>query len=143
MKGDARAWGSEGSEAEVCAPFSSIHSLITPLEGREEERDISPGAASGKEPTCQCRSCKKPRFDPWVGKIPWRRKWQPTPASLPGESHGRRSLVGYSAWGHQGSDITEATQHACCPKPAPVQTTSRPEVGVGIVPILESNKPRL
>ena len=35
-------------------------------------------------------------FDPWVGKIPWRRKWQPTPVFLPGESHGQRSLVGYS-----------------------------------------------
>ena len=37
-------------------------------------------------------------FDPWVGKIPWRRKWQPTPAFLPGESQGWRSLVGYSPW---------------------------------------------
>ena len=39
------------------------------------------------------------RFDPWVGKIPWRRKWQPTPALLPGESHGQRNLAGYSPWG--------------------------------------------
>ena len=37
-------------------------------------------------------------FDPWVGKIPWRRKWQPTPVFLPGESHGRRNLMGYSPW---------------------------------------------
>ena len=36
-------------------------------------------------------------FDPWVGKIPWRRAWQPTPVLLPGESHGQRSLVGYTA----------------------------------------------
>ena len=50
---------------------------------------------SGKEPTCQCR---KSRFDSWVGKIPWRGKWQPTPVFLPGESHGQRSLVGYSPW---------------------------------------------
>ena len=35
-------------------------------------------------------------LDPWVGKIPWRRKWQPTPVFLPGESYGQRSLVGYS-----------------------------------------------
>ena len=41
-----------------------------------------------------CLRCKIPRFDPWVGKIPWRRKWQPTPVSLPGKSHGQRSLVG-------------------------------------------------
>ena len=44
---------------------------------------------------------------PWVGKIPWRRKWQPTPVFLPGESHGQRILVGYSPWGRKGSDTTE------------------------------------
>ena len=48
-----------------------------------------------------------PEFDPWVGKIPWRRKWQPTPIFLSGESHGRRNLVGYSPWGSKGSDTTE------------------------------------
>ena len=46
-------------------------------------------------------------FNPWVGKIPWRRKWQPTPVFLPGESHGQRSLVGYSPWGHKESDMTK------------------------------------
>ena len=45
--------------------------------------------------------CRRPMFDPWVGKIPWSRAWQPTPVSLPGESHGQRSLVGYSPWGHK------------------------------------------
>ena len=40
-------------------------------------------------------------FNSWVGKIPWRRKWQPTPAFLPGESHGQRSLAGYSPWDHK------------------------------------------
>ena len=49
-------------------------------------------------------------FDPWVGKILWRRKWQPTPVFLPGEFHGQRSLVGYSPWGRKESDTT---QHAC------------------------------
>ena len=44
---------------------------------------------------------RSPRFNPSVGKIPWRRKWQPTPVPLPGESHGGRSLVGYSPWGHK------------------------------------------
>ena len=43
----------------------------------------------------------RPGFDPWVGKTPWRRKWQPTPVFLPGESRGQRSLVGYSPWGHK------------------------------------------
>ena len=46
-------------------------------------------------------------FDPWVGKIPWRRKWQPTPVSLPGKSHGQRSLVGCSPWGGKELGTTE------------------------------------
>ena len=46
-------------------------------------------------------------FNPCVGKIPWRRKWQPTPVFLPGKSHGRRSLVAYSPWGRKESDRTE------------------------------------
>ena len=45
-------------------------------------------------------------FNSWVGKIPWRRKWQPTPVFLPGESHGRRSLADCSPWGRQESDTT-------------------------------------
>ena len=45
-----------------------------------------------------CLQCGRTRFDPWVGKIPWRREWQPTPVLLPGESHGQRSLAGYSLW---------------------------------------------
>ena len=46
-------------------------------------------------------------MDPWVGKIPWRRKWLPTPAFLPGEFHGQRSLAGYNPWGLKESDLTE------------------------------------
>ena len=67
----------------------------------------SPGGTSGKEPACQCKRCKRQGFYPCVGKIPWRRSWQPTPVSSPGESHGQRSLVGYSPWGCQESDTTE------------------------------------
>ena len=48
-----------------------------------------------------------PWFDPWVGKILWRRKWQPTPVLLPGKSHGWRSMVGYSPWGCKELDTTE------------------------------------
>ena len=48
-----------------------------------------------------------PRFNLWVGKISWRRKWQPPPVLLPGKSHGRRSLVGHSPWGHKESDPSE------------------------------------
>ena len=53
--------------------------------------------------------CKRPTFDPWVGKIPWRRAWQPTTVFLPAESHGQRSLVGYSPKGHKESDMTTVT----------------------------------
>ena len=62
---------------------------------------------SGKEYTCLCRRCRQCRFGPWEGKIPWRRKWQPTPVLFPGKSHGQRSLAGYSPWGHKESDTTE------------------------------------
>ena len=56
------------------------------------------GGANGKEPAYQCR---RHRFNPWAGKIPWRRKWPPTPVSLPGKSHGQRGLMGYSPCGHK------------------------------------------
>ena len=69
------------------------------------------GGTSGKESTCQCRRHKRRGFDPWVGKIPWRRAWQTTPVFLLGESHGQRSLAGYSPWGHKESDMTEVTEH--------------------------------
>ena len=66
-----------------------------------------PGGASGKEPACHGRRHKSHGFDPWVGKIPWRRKWQPTPVFLPGESHGKRSLAGYSPWGHKETRLSD------------------------------------
>ena len=68
-----------------------------------------PRQLSGKEPTCQCRRHKRHGFNPWVRKIPWRRAWQPTPVFLPGESHGQRSLAGYSPWDCEETDMTEAT----------------------------------
>ena len=54
---------------------------------------------------------------PWVRKIPWRRAWQSAPVFLPGESHGQRSLVGYSPWGHKESDMTEQLTQTHQPKP--------------------------
>ena len=68
-----------------------------------------PGGASGKELACECRRCKKRGFSSWVGKIPWRRKWQPTPVLLPGESHGQRGLVGYGLQGHKELETPEET----------------------------------
>ena len=47
----------------------------------------------------------------WVGKIPCRREWLPTPVFLPEEFHGQRNLAGYLPWGHKESDTTEATEH--------------------------------
>ena len=68
-----------------------------------------PAGAHGKEPTCQVRRCKRRRFYPWVRKITWRRKWQPTPVFLPRGPHRQRSLVGYSPWGCKELDRTQAT----------------------------------
>ena len=65
---------------------------------------------SDKEPNRQCRRCKRLGFDPWVEKIPWRRKWQPTPVFLLGKFHGQRSLEGYSPWGRKESNPTEHTR---------------------------------
>ena len=66
-----------------------------------------PVGTSGKESTCQCRRHKRGRFEPWVGKIPWRRKWQPTSVSLPRKFHGQRSPVDCSPWSCRESDTTE------------------------------------
>ena len=63
-----------------------------------------PGGASGQEPA-NARD-KRHGFDPWVRKIPWSRKWQPTPVFLPGNFRDQRSLVGYSPWGHKESDMS-------------------------------------
>ena len=65
-----------------------------------------PGGASSKAPACQFRRHKRHRFNCWIGKIPWRRAWQPSLVFLPGKSHGQRSLAGTE------SDTTEMTAAA-------------------------------
>ena len=65
----------------------------------------------GKESVCNAGSAEDTGSIPGSGRSPWRRAWQPTPVFLPGESHGRGSLVGYSPSGHKESDMTEATWH--------------------------------
>ena len=62
---------------------------------------------NGKESTCQCRRC---RFDLWVTKTPWRKKWQPTPVFLPGKFHGQRRLSGYNPWDCKESNMIEHTR---------------------------------
>ena len=73
------------------------------------------GGASGKEPTCQCRRYKRCRFSNWVGKIPWRRAWQPTPVFLPEESHRQRRVAGDSPQGQSQSWtwLKWLSAHAC------------------------------
>ena len=77
--------------------------------------------------------CRRPGFQPWVR----RRVWQPTPVSLPGESHGRRSLVGYSSWGHRESDTTERPTHM-----QPVGSSRSPTRVEPVLPALEAQSPK-
>ena len=74
------------------------------LENWEWLWDNIPRWCSGKKSTCYCRRHKRHRFNSWVGKIPWRRKWQPV--FLLGEFHGQRSLADDGPWGCKGSDTT-------------------------------------
>ena len=67
-----------------------------------------PGGSDDKESACHSGD---PGSIPGSGRS-WRRAWQPTPVFLPGESHGRRNMSGYSPWGHKESDMTEVTEHA-------------------------------
>ena len=62
-----------------------------------------------KNPPADVGDVRDIEFNPWVRKIPWREARQPTPVFLPGESHGQRSLAGYSPWGLQELEMTEAT----------------------------------
>ena len=70
-----------------------------------------PGGAGGKESTCQCR---RHRFDPWIGKMPWSRKWQSTSVFLPGKFQGQRSLTSCSSWDHKrvGHNLVTKQQFA-------------------------------
>ena len=75
------------------------------------------GGSVVKRICLQCRRCRRCSFDPWVGKISWRRKWQFIPVLLPGRSHGQRNLVGYSPWGGKRAEhdlVTEQQQRWQC-----------------------------
>ena len=92
----SRSWGT-GISTLLNHPFHHASSLSRGL----------PRWCSGKESACQCRRHKRLGFDPWIGKIPWGRKWQPTLVFLPGKFHEQRSLVDYSPWCCKESDMTE------------------------------------
>ena len=71
-----------------------------------------PGSSASKESTCPCRRHKRHGFKPWVRKISWRRKWQPTPVFSTGKFHEQRCLVGHTVHGVAESDMTER-KHMC------------------------------
>ena len=107
--------GKHFRQGYLVLPFISEPGVIQAVLHRLIQTHLSlgfPGGASGKERVCQCRRHKRGGFHPWMGKIPRRRAWQPTLVFLPGESHGQRSLVGYSPEGCKELDTTEVTQHA-------------------------------
>ena len=103
---DGNQLGSSGVSGEsspaLLAPESiaGLHCRTTQDEGLRGPARIwgFPGGASGKESSCQCRSCKRLKFDPWAGKIPWRRVWQPTLVFKLGKFHRQRSLAVYCPW---------------------------------------------
>ena len=90
---------------------------------------------SGREAACQCRIQKRCGFDPWVGKIPWRRVLQPTPVFLPGEFHGQRSLVGYSPWANSRTRLKRFSMHKAVKEETvePYQTMTRICVVYGLL----------
>ena len=89
-----------------------------------------PYSSDSKESACNSADLGLiPGFNPWVRKIPWGRKWQPTPIFLPEESHGQRSLAGYSPWGLKELDMTEQLTHTssdvgCLPHTEDLRATS-------------------
>ena len=92
-------------------PGLPLLSLLTP---KGQSQNFNPQGAPQvalvvRNLPAQCMRHKRHGFDPRVRKIPWRRAWKPTPVFLPGESHGQRSLAGYSPWGRIESDMTEVT----------------------------------
>ena len=79
----------------------------------------------------------RPRFGPWVGKIPWKRERLLTPVFLPGESHGQRSLVRYSPWGRKESDMTEQLTPLPSEKMAIERRRERKKISSTILPYLK------
>ena len=118
------AWSSVRSTAVPTRENSALSSLTGTLKSSQtpaRQGELCPRVGVGTSPFLDerieltfasdgksiCLQCRRPGFDPWVGKIPWRRKWQPTPVFLPGKSHGQKSLAHYSPWGRKESDMTE------------------------------------
>ena len=104
--GEPREIGREGlSGHSLCYAVllsverSDVWWLLAQVEGL-------PRWCCGEESAHQCRRCKRSAFDPWVRKIPWGRKWQPTPVFFPGKSQGQSSLAGCGPWSCSEKDLT-------------------------------------
>ena len=105
-----RAWGEHGRhlcgpryEVPFPPPFSPLSTVWTTIDTFHCSQGLkhTKGPSLVAQPKRICLPNRRPGFKPWAGKIPWRRKWQPTPVILLGKSYGQRSLVGYSPWGHK------------------------------------------
>ena len=81
--------------------------ILNPQPGIKPTPPALEGEVLGGSHSKVCLQCRRPGFSPWVGKIPWKRKWQPTPVFLPGKSYGQRSLSGYSPWVAKNQTTTE------------------------------------
>ena len=111
---NSRTWLSKQTHIDKETKVKTVQQLFKFLmqnldfKPRSSESRGFPGGTSGisgKESACQCKRYKRCGFDHWVQKIPWRRKWQPTPGFLPGKFHGQRRLVGYSSWSCEELDL--------------------------------------
>ena len=89
----------------IHTPFYSGSNILTPFVSTEDSSERYPGYTAAHR--VSWASLVAQTFNLWIGKIFWKRKWQPTPVLLPGKFHGLRSLVGYSPWGHKQSNTTE------------------------------------
>ena len=101
-----------------CAP---VHGVAKSRTGLSHWTELNPRWCSGKESSCQCRRHNRGRFNSWVRKIPWSRRWQPTLESLPETFHGQKSLSGYSLVGCKELDTTE---HICTYLCTPLYATA-------------------
>ena len=113
---------SKNQVLSVLGAFGEAFSLSGRINFHSSSSGVFPNGSACQEPACQCR---RPRSDPWIGKIPWRRNRLPTPVFSPGESHGQRSPVGYRPWGHRELDMTEVTGHSTSQQSAPVPQRAR------------------
>ena len=130
---------SDNKNSALFLVWSLDNSCRSNLDKTEEEATFGflcvplwgfPSGSDGKESACQGR---RRGFDPRVGKIPWRRKWQLAPVFLPVKSQGQRSLVCYSSWAQKDLDMTEVTEHSNILKSLPRAERGHKDTSVTLV----------